>query len=290
MPIFTVGAGFAAQFRTIPLATADGDIVVADDHIIRIETAAGQGRPSGFENYIGDFTYNHQGLPLGKIDEYRFVTGAETLVYDIADANISVLQLRKTAELDDPQAFLKLIFRDDDRLTGQALDDQMRAFAGNDRLDGRAGDDSLRGMRGHDAIYGNAGNDRLYGGNGADLLRGGAGDDRLDGGPGRNILSGGNGDDTFVFRTSGKPSRIADFSEGDLIALGFPGLGPAGPLDASVFHRGVRAKDRDQKVLYDAETGWLLYAKKGSATHDPVAFARVGKGLDHIGAEDFVVV
>ena len=160
----------------------------------------------------------------------------------------------------------------------------MRSFAGNDRLDGRAGDDSLNGMSGHDAIRGNAGDDLISGAKGADALRGGTGDDRLDGGKGRNLLTGGEGDDTFVFVMPGKPNRITDFEKGDLIALGFPGLGPDGPLDPAAFHRGATANKAAQKILYDDDTGWLLYARKGPETDDPVAFARIGKHLDHLGA------
>ena len=37
-------------------------------------------------------------------------------------------------------------------------------------------------------------------------------------------------------------------------------------------------------------TGWLLYARNGSGTDEPVAFARVGKHFDHLGAEDFTVI
>ena len=85
MPKFTVGDGFFADFFTVPLATANGEFVVADDHLIRIRTEAGDGRPAGFENYIGNFTYTDEGLPLGRIDEYRFVTQAEAPVYDIAE-------------------------------------------------------------------------------------------------------------------------------------------------------------------------------------------------------------
>lgn len=290
MPQFTVGVGFFADFFGVPLATANGAFVVADDQLIRIQTEAGEGRPAGFENYIGDFTYTDEGLPLGRIDAYRFVTLYEAPVYDIAQANISVLQLRKAAEKDDPQAFLRLIFRADDGLVGAALDDTMRSFAGDDRLAGKAGDDWLGGMSGSDRMFGNAGNDDLRGGRGPDRLHGGAGDDRLDGGKGTDTLSGGRGDDTFVFRTAGGPDRIADFEKGDLIALGFSGLGPAGPLDPAAFHRGANAERPGQKVLYDEDTGWLLHARKGSRTDDPVAFAKVGKHLDHLGPDDFVVI
>ena len=96
--------------------------------------------------------------------------------------------------------------------------------------------------------------------------------------------------ESVVFATPGKPSIITDFTRGDLVALGFPHLGPPGPLDRHAFHRRAEAQNADQKILYDANTGWLLYARKGSATHDPVAFAKVGMHLDHLGAGDFVVI
>jgi Ca2+-binding RTX toxin-like protein len=290
MPKFEVGPGYFAAFDTVPLATASGDVMVFTDQLIRIRTEAGDGRPAGYENYIGRFETNAQDLPVGTIDTYRFVTDADELVYVISQANIDVVELRKTAELDDPQAFLKLIFRDNDRLTGGLLDDTMRSFAGNDRLDGRAGDDSLNGMSGHDAVHGNAGDDLIYGAKGADALRGGTGDDLIDGGAGRNLYTGGEGDDTFVFGMPGKPNRITDFETGDLIAIGFPGLGPDGPLDPAAFHRGATANKASQKILYDDDTGWLLYARNGSGTDEPVAFARIGKHLDHLGADDFTVI
>ena len=288
MPKFEVGAGYFADFDTIPIATASGE-TVAGDHLIRIATVAGNGRPAGFENFIGDFNYD-SGLPTGTIDKFRFVTDANDPVYVIKQAKIDVVELRETAELHAPQAFLKLIFRADDSLTGAGLGDEMGGFAGHDLLKGKAGDDLLRGMRSGDDLLGNAGDDLLYGGTGADALRGGPGDDRLDGGRGSNLLTGGPGDDTFVFVTAGRPNTITDFARGDVMALGFPDLGPAGPLDRHVFHRGANAKTTDQKILYDADTGWLLYAREGSATHAPVAFAKIDMHLDHIGAGDFLVI
>lgn len=290
MAEFTIGTGYVADFFTVPLATANGEFVVADGTLMRIRTEAGEGRPAGFENYIGHFTYTKAGLPLGTIDEYRFVTLDEALVYDIADADISVLGLRKAAEAGDPQAFLRLIFKADDVLIGEALGDTMRAFAGDDRLKGKAGDDWLGGMSGRDRIHGNAGDDDLHGGGGGDTLLGGTGDDRLDGGRGANRLTGGEGADAFVFRTPGKTARITDFGEGDAIVLGFGGLGPSGPLEPAAFHRGETATAPEQRILYDEDNGRLLYAREGSLTPDPVAFARIGKHVGHIDAGDFVVM
>ena len=77
MPKFEVGPGYFAEFDTVPLATASGDVVVFNDQLIRIRTEAGDGRPAGFENYIGRFETNAQDLPVGTIDTYRFVTDAD---------------------------------------------------------------------------------------------------------------------------------------------------------------------------------------------------------------------
>jgi Ca2+-binding RTX toxin-like protein len=277
-----VARGFFANFDTTPLATASGDILVSDDHLIKIDAK------DGIENFIGRFHYS-EGLPLGTIDEYLLVVDDKTK-YAITHANIDVLELRHTAASGDPQDFLKLIFRDDDLIVGAELNDTMGGFDGDDTLKGRKGDDTLRGLDGNDAIGGGAGNDVLLGGKGSDALDGGAGDDWLDGGTARNCLTGGGGHDTFVFTAPGEPDTITDFARGDSIALGFAGLGPSGSLDADSFHRGAAAENRHQKILYDSDTGWLLYAKHGSATDHPLKFAEIGKDLDHLNAHDFLVI
>ncbi len=60
---------------------------------------------------------------------------------------------------------------------------------GNDRISGNALANEIRGMRGNDVLFGAAGDDSLYGG---------TGDDRLDGGTGADLLDGGAGDDLYV--------------------------------------------------------------------------------------------
>jgi Ca2+-binding RTX toxin-like protein len=278
-----VGPGFFANFDTTPLATASGDILVSNDHLIRIDAK------DGLENFIGRFHYNDEGLPLGTIDKYLLVSAGDT-IYAITHADIDVLELRETAASGNPEDFLKLIFRGDDDIAGANLDDTMAGYKGDDHLHGLKGDDTLSGLAGRDKIAGGAGNDVLLGGTGRDALYGGSGDDWLDGGPARNSLTGGGGHDTFVFVAPGKPDTIADFHSGDRIALGFAGLGPTGTLDPDAFHRGASAENRHQKILYDSHTGSLLYAKHGSATDHPVKFAEIGKGLDHLDAHDFFVL
>ena len=178
---------------------------------------------------------------------------------------------------DDPQEFLRYIFRASDRLVGNSLDDATAGYAGGDDMKGKQGNDRLQGMTGDDAIFGGAGRDALFGG---------AGDDWLDGGVARNTLTGGAGSDIFVLREASRPDTVTDFSACDRIGLGFPGLGPPGALDPAAFHLGSEAETPAQHILYDGDTGWLLYAAKGSDTPHPERFARIGKHLD-LEAGDF---
>lgn len=277
-----VGRGFFANFSTTPLATASGDILVANSDLIRIDAQ------DGIESFFGSFTYNQQGLPLGTILKYTLVPQGNTK-YTISNANIDVLELRETAASGDPENFLKLIFRGNDSVIGAGLDDKMAGYRGNDVLKGRSGNDSLKGVDGSDTIFGGPGNDFLMGGSDRDVLYGGTGADWLNGGSDRNWLTGGEGDDTFVFAARGQPNTITDFEEGDQIALGFSGLGPGGVLDPAYFHVGAKAENRQQKILYDSDEGWLLYAKYGSATRQPEKFAKIYEGLG-LGADDFLVI
>lgn len=264
---FSVGQGYFADFARVPVATASGEVLVADAHLIEF---AVDRAPEGRERFIGTFDYS-EGPPLGTVTEFRFTSG-ERPIYHIFDADIDVLELRRLAGEADPQAFLRYIFRGDDRMTGAERGDLMAGYAGDDVLIGRGGDDTLRG------------------GYGRDRLCGGRGDDWLDGGPGRDVLTGGQGADAFVFRAGGGPDVVTDLGEGDRIALGFAGLGPAGALDGEAFHRGRVAETPEQRILYDVESGWLLHAAEGSEGPRPTRFAWIGAGLDGLDAGDFLVL
>jgi Ca2+-binding RTX toxin-like protein len=166
----------------------------------------------------------------------------------------------------------------------QTVGDQALITDGGDLVKGKGGKDSLSGDKGDDELRGGAGNDKLHGGAGNDLLIGGGG---------KNKLSGGSGDDTFQFKSPKSLGKITDWTEGDTIALskgGFAGIGPKGVFKASHFHIGSEAETAKQKILYDEKTGWLLYAKKGSDTANPVAFAKVGKNLDGFDHHDILVI
>jgi serralysin len=69
--------------------------------------------------------------------------------------------------------------------------------AGNDTLTGNNVNNVLRANAGNDILTGNLGNDTLYGGLGDDTLSGGGGNDVLYGEGGSNVLDGGAGNDTY---------------------------------------------------------------------------------------------
>ena len=174
----------------------------------------------------------------------------------------------------------------DDRAYGGIGQDTIHGDGGNDRLYGDADNDWLYGGKGKDRLEGGVGNDFLYGGAGKDKLFGGAGNDRLDGGDGQDILNGGPGDDIFVFSTklgNGNIDRVVDFEIGtDAVWLSkaiFKKL-PLGPLSADHFHRGSKAADKNDYVVYDAKKGLLIYDKNGSGKGGAQVVAKFDKGTD----------
>ncbi|WP_210345872.1 calcium-binding protein [Microvirga soli] len=163
-----------------------------------------------------------------------------------------------------------------------------------DRLTGTQRKDVLRGQSGSDIIKG-LGDD--------DLLTGNGGGDRLHGGSGKDILTGGSGPDIFVF--DGKPNketnldRVTDFSvRDDAVWLDnkvFAKLGKAGSSDkpaslSKAFFATTTAKDRNDYLIYNKETGMLSYDADGSGFRSiavEIAQMKNGLGLSH---KDFFVI
>jgi Ca2+-binding RTX toxin-like protein len=181
-----------------------------------------------------------------------------------------------------------------DRAYGGIGQDTIHGDGGNDRLYGDADNDWLHGDKGNDRLDGGIANDFLYGEAGKDRLFGRDDNDRLDGGTGIDVLSGGPGSDTFIFSTKlggGNIDRITDFEVGsDGIWLSqkvFKKL-PLGPLPAEYFHRGAKAADKDDHIVYDAKRGELIYDKNGSGKGGATVFAEVDKNTD-LHNSDFTV-
>jgi hypothetical protein len=148
-------------------------------------------------------------------------------------------------------------------------------------------------LRGRDSFTGAEQNDQFNGYAGNDLLNGGGGDDVLVGGLGRDTLIGGDGHDDFVI--TGPLGRrnadtISDFHVGeDRIVLDlhvFGAAGPEGALAADAFHVGTAAATATDRIIYDPDTGALLYDPDGSGSAHAVQFATIGHGLA-LGADSF---
>jgi serralysin len=138
-----------------------------------------------------------------------------------------------------------------------------------------------------DSVTGNQWNNHLFGGGGNDLLSGRGGVD---------TLTGGAGADRFVFNTALNPvtnvDTITDFAHhGDLIVLEnavFTALPVVGTLSPNAFSTGAAAHDRDDRIIYNVETGALSYDANGSGVGGAVHFAWLAHGLN-LSAADFLV-
>lgn len=156
--------------------------------------------------------------------------------------------------------------------------------------------ENATGGSGKDKIAGNQWDNVISGGKGADRLDGGAGNDRLIGGPGNDTLSGGTGRDCFVFKialdSDANVDRITDFFPGkDLFRLDdavFKAL-PKGALAPAAFHTGAGAHDANDRIIYNDDTGALVYDANGNAAGKATSFARLDTHLA-VTYADFLIV
>ena len=131
----------------------------------------------------------------------------------------------------------------------------------------------------------------------AQTLTGNTGQNRLDGLGGMDTLTGFGGADSFVFSTplgAGNSDRITDFQTGaDHIILNdavFAGLA-LGELSAGAFRASLSglAADSTDRIIYETDTGRLIFDRDGTGAADYVQFAQLQPGLI-LGAGDFMVV
>ncbi|WP_416357006.1 calcium-binding protein [Aureimonas phyllosphaerae] len=139
--------------------------------------------------------------------------------------------------------------------------------------------------------YGNALDNTIVGTTGNNVLSGGLGSD---------ILTGRSGNDTFVFDTAlgrSNVDTIVDFGtapgDDDRISLDleiFAMAGMAGVLRKAAFasNSSGLAADRDDRIIYETDTGKLLYDPDGSEATPAVLFAKLSRHLD-LGYGDFVL-
>ena len=181
-------------------------------------------------------------------------------------------------------------------INGGTGNDWLLGNSGRDRLTGVSGNDLLKGYGGNDYLSGGNNNDHLHGGRGNDKLIGGSGHDYLMGQFGKDTLTGGSGNDRFVFAVSPTASNrdtFTDFSvKYDSIHLAkslFTKAGPKGGLKADAFWSGSAAHDRDDRIIYNAETGYLFYDPDGTGGASKKVVAKLSKDLAFTHKDFFIV-
>ena len=126
------------------------------------------------------------------------------------------------------------------------------------------------------------------------VITGNVGANVLDGGFGADVLTGGAGADTFAFTTrlsSRNVDEVTDFAVGeDTLSLSsdvFAGLDEGG-LDRSELSYN-KARDADDRIIYDRRTGELFFDQDGSGgDFQAVLFARLDAGLN-LTQDDIIV-
>lgn len=174
---------------------------------------------------------------------------------------------------------------------------------------------------GHDYLdehqVGGDGNDALLGRGGDDTLDGGAGDDRLRGDDGADVLTGGEGEDHFIFMDPEDGADvITDFTRGeDKIKLyaesdwdaggwfgdewlphlekageGFWAMhdGVMGQVSNANIVNGTFARDADDHLIFDGNTGKLYYDADGSGAEAAQHIATL-EGVTALDADDFLM-
>ncbi len=150
------------------------------------------------------------------------------------------------------------------------------------------------GGRGGDELIGNRADNTLIGNGGSDILWGDVGND---------VLKGGSGRDFFAFDTkphkSTNKDKIADFNVvSDTIwldnkafsKLGKGSYGNPMKFKKDMFVKASKAKDREDRVIYDSKKGVLSYDADGSGSkYKPVEIATLSKNLKMTHNDFFVI-
>ena len=91
----------------------------------------------------------------------------------------------------------------------------------------------------------------------------------------------------------GVKDKITDFSvRDDTVALDnaiFKAVGADGLLAASAFHIGAAAHDANDRIIYNSDTGALIYDSNGSAAGGAIQFATLTPHLALTNA-DFQII
>jgi Ca2+-binding RTX toxin-like protein len=152
---------------------------------------------------------------------------------------------------------------------------------------------------GFENVIGSGGSDTLSGNSAANTIVGGAGNDALNGQGSKDILTGGAGADTFIFNTALSATtnvdNITDFSApSDTIRLEnaiFTKIVAAGALTSAQFYKSTTgvAHDKDDRIIYESDTGKLFYDADGNGAGASVQFATLSTGLALTSADFYII-
>lgn len=132
----------------------------------------------------------------------------------------------------------------------------------------------------------------------ANVLVGNAGNNTLNGGSGSDMLTGSGGSDSFVFNKALGPANvdtITDFNVvGDTIVLDhaiFSTIAGTGTLSAAQFTANASgmAKDGSDHIIYETDTGKLLYDSNGNASGGMTQFGQLDAGLALTHSDFFII-
>ncbi|ANY78706.1 hypothetical protein BB934_11100 [Microvirga ossetica] len=142
----------------------------------------------------------------------------------------------------------------------------------------------------------------LTGSNFANTIIGNAGANKIYGGLGNDFLTGGAGKDIFVFDTKPNKStnvdRIMDFNVRDdsfhldnkyFTKLGSGTASKPKKFNSDMFVINNKAKDREDRVVYDKKTGALYYDQDGTGSKAQIKIATLNKNLKLTYSDFFVI-
>lgn len=288
-------------------------------------TVVDTGFPDAELRFDGEgFVFGDDTIPdAGTITRVRARYEGET-VWDVQELNITVQEFNDLLD-QGWQTLVASVLGGNDEINGSAENDVLDGWGGNDVLKGSLGDDlyivgdagdriAEKADEGYDTawasadyklnahvergrltgtedidIEGNAANNRLIGNSGDNVINGNRGND---------LLTGNGGADHFLFDLkAGKANvdRITDFTVGeDKIVLDETVFGQldAGTLDPELFKDiGVAGAkvDRDDRIIYNSDTGQLFYDRDGRGGEARLTFAVLNNEAP-ITAADFLVV
>ena len=208
--------------------------------------------------------------------------------------------------------------------TGNSLSNVITGNAGNNLLNGLLGADSMSGGLGNDTYYldnvgdvvteaTSAGTDTVVstisytlGTNVENLTLTGTAaingtgnnlNNVITGNGGANTLNGGSGTDVFVFNTTlgaRNIDRIGDFNTvADTIWLEndiFSALTTMGALNTGAYNTGSAATEADDRIIYNPQTGGLLYDADGVSGVAGVQFATLTSPIGTLSSLDFMII